>query len=184
VEIETITDDAKIAISGILNRSLLVEYDFILNYPRIIDRLVNYDDIHDEQLIGDLDRLGKESMKHFNDSIKLIEKLGGEPKWKLGAIERLEDAEKLLTLQLEKEHIAASLYKEAKLVATRNKKKIKVQDFFGRLIRMREELAEDVVSVDDIIEIFDRGIIDENRHIRLVKDSLATLNMLMNKRTE
>ena len=64
MEIETITDDAKIAISGILNRSLLVEYDFILNYPRIIDRLVNYDDIHDEQLIGDLDRLGKESMKH------------------------------------------------------------------------------------------------------------------------
>ncbi|MBA7633215.1 hypothetical protein ES703_40777 [subsurface metagenome] len=184
MEIETITDDAKIAISGILNRSLLVEYDFILNYPRIIDRLVNYDDIHDEQLIGDLDRLGKESMKHFNDSLKLIEKLGGEPKWKLGAIERLEDAEKLLTLQLEKEHKVLSLYKEASLVATKNKKVVKTEDFFGKLIIMVKGLPVDVINVDDIITMLDRVIIDEGRHIRLVKDSLATLNMLMNKRTE
>ena len=77
-----------------------------------------------------------------------------------------------------------SLYKEARLVATKNKKVVETEDFFGKLIIMVKGLPEDVINVDDIITMLDRVIIDEGRHIRLVTDSLATLNMLMSQRTE
>ena len=184
MEVATITDDAKVAISGTLNQALLVEYQFILNYPRIIDRLVLYDKIDDEQLIADLERLGKESLKHFNDAVKLIERLGGEPAWQLDTVQRFENVERLLAMQLEKETEVLSLYKEARLVATKNKKVVKTDDFFGKLIIMVKGLPVDVINVDDIITMLDRVIIDEGRHIRLVKDSLATLNMLMSQRTE
>ena len=180
MDIETITDEAKVAITGIINRAMIAEYNFILSYPRIIDRLTNYDNIQDGKIIQDLDRLGKESLRHFNEAIKIIERLGGEPLWKLDTIERLDDVEKLLALQLKKEEAALSFYKEARLVASRNKETVKGQDFFGRLIRMRNELAEDIVTADEIFGLLDRVIIDENQHIRLVKDSIATLSMLMN----
>ena len=183
-EVVTVTDEAKIAIGGLLNQALLVEYSFILNYPRIIDRLVLYDKIEDEQLVADIDRLGSESLKHFNDAVKLIEKLGGEPTWQLGIVERLDNAEKLLAQQLEKEKKALELYKHAKLVATKSTRKIKAQDFFGRLIRLEQELPQGVVEVDEIIRLLDREIIDESNHIRMVKNSIATLDMLMSKRGE
>lgn len=183
-DVVTITDEAKIAIGGLLNEGLLIEYSFILNYPRIIDRLVMYDKIEDEQLVADIDRLGRESLKHFNDAVKLIEKLGGEPMWQLGVVERLDDVEKLLAQQLEKEKEVLELYKHAKLVATKSTRKIKAQDFFGRLIRLERELPQDVVEVDEITRLLDRQIIDESNHIKMVKDSIATLDMLMKERGE
>ena len=81
MEVETLTDYGRKAIVSILNRALIVEYAFILNYPRMMDKLVNYDKINDEMLNSNFNRLGKESMKHFNDDVKLIERLGGEPAW-------------------------------------------------------------------------------------------------------
>jgi len=48
-------------------------------------------------------------------------------------------------------------------------------------VRMEDELPLDVVNINDVISILDRIIIDEQHHIKLVHDSIATLNMLMNK---
>jgi rubrerythrin len=87
----------------------------------------------------------------------------------------------MLTHQLGKEKEALSLYQEAKRVAEKNKVKVQVRDFFGRLIRMEDELPYDVVNIDDVFSTLDRIIIDETHHIKLVHNSIATLNMLMNK---
>jgi len=46
---------------------------------------------------------------------------------------------------------------------------------------MEDELPLDVVNASDVISTLDRIIFDEQRHIKLVYDSIATLNMLMNK---
>ncbi len=46
-EIVTITDQAKKAISELCNESVVTEYDMILNYPRIIDHIVNFEKIKD-----------------------------------------------------------------------------------------------------------------------------------------
>ena len=181
MEIETIKEDAKGTIIKILNKSLLVEYDLILNYPRMIDKLVNYDKINDEQLNADLERLGKDSLRHFGEVVNLIKQLGGEPTWQLGAIERLDDVEKLLLKQLDKEKAVISLYKEARQVAKQNTIKVQVRDFFGRQIRMKDELPVDIVNASNVINTLDRHAAEEVIHVRLAEDSIATLNMYMNK---
>ena len=158
-----------------------VEYAKILNYPRIIDKLIIADKINDEQLNKDLERLGKESMKHAGWMGELITKLGGKPFWVIDIVDRLVDVDNLLDHQLKKEKLALSLCQEAKRVAEKNKVKVQVKDFFGRLIRMEDELPYDVVNISDVISTLDRIIIDEQRHIKLVHNSIATLNMLMNK---
>jgi len=91
------------------------------------------------------------------------------------------DVNNLLAQQLDKEKLVLSLFQQAKHLAEQNRVKVKVKDFFGRLIRMEAELPIDVVNINDVISILNRIIIDEKKHIRLVEDSIATLNMLMNK---
>ncbi len=181
MDIETIKESGKKAIVEILNKALQVEYTKIVNYPRLIDRIVTVDHIHDEQLNKDLEQVGKDSTRHLGWVGELILKLGGKPIWQIEVIDRLVDAENMLTHQLGKEKEALSLYQEAKRVVERNKVKVQVRDFFGRLIRMEDELPYDVVNIDDVFSTLDRIIIDEQRHIKLVHDSIATLNMFMNK---
>lgn len=179
MEVETIKKDAKKSIVELLNKSLQIEYDLLFNYPRVIDKLVNVDKIHDEQLIKTLEGMGKESLRHFDEVEKLIGKLGGEAIWHIDVVGWSVDVEMMLVQQLEKENWAISWYKETKRVAERNK--VKVGGLLGRLAGSADELPEDVVNVNDIISLCERHIIDEERHIRLVKDSIDTLSRLMNK---
>jgi bacterioferritin (cytochrome b1) len=181
MKIESIKESAKKAIIELLNKQLQVEYAFIINYPRIIDKLIAVDKINDEQLNKDLERLGKDSTRHLGSVGQLIVQLGGEPMWQIEVIDRLVDVDNLLDHQLKKEKVALSLCQEAKRVAERNKVKVKVRDFLGRLIRVEDELPYDVLNASDVISTLERMIIDETHHIRLVHDSIATLNMFMNK---
>ena len=178
---ETIKDDAKRALTGLLNKSLQVEYDFIMNYPRMIDQIINYEGIRDEQLVKDLEILGKVSLRHFGEISKLVERLGGEPIWKIDVIARLEDVQELLIEQLAKEKEAASIYEDAKRIVVQNKVEVKTGGFLSKVIRIREELPQDIVSADDIIRLLDRQIWDERSHVKLVEDSIATLRALMKK---
>ena len=181
MEVETIKDNGKRAIVELLNRSLQVEYDMILNYPRLIDKLTIVDHINDEQLNKDLELLGKESYHHHGWIGQLITQLGGKPDWTINVIDRLVDVDRMLALQLEKENIALSLCQEAMRIAERNKVKVQVRDFLGRLIRMEDELPIDVVNVDDVLGTLERIATDEKRHIKLAHNSIATLDMHMNK---
>jgi bacterioferritin (cytochrome b1) len=181
MKIETIKESGKKAIVELLNKQLQVEYAKILNYPRIIDKLIIVDKINDEQLNKDLERLGRDSTRHLGSLGELIIQLGGKPFWVIDVVDRLVDVDNLLDHQLKKEKLALSLCQEAKREAEKNKVKVQVRDFFGRLIRMEDELPYDVVNASDVISTLDRIIIDEQRHIKLVHNSIATLNMLMNK---
>jgi len=95
MEVETIKENGKKAIVDLLNKSLQVEYSFILNYPRIIDNLVIIK-IHDEQLIKDLEHVGKESTRHLGSLGQLIVQLGGEPEWQIEVIDRMVDVDRML----------------------------------------------------------------------------------------
>ncbi len=182
MEIETIKEDAKKALIGLLNRSLQVEYVFIINYPRLIDKLVNYDNIRDEQLTKDIETLGKDSMRHFGDISNLVERLGGKPVWSMDVIARLEDVEELLVKQLKREKAVLSMFEDAKSMVLANKAKVRVREFFGKVIRVRGGLSEDIVTVDDVIGVLDREMWDEKKHIRLVEDSIATFRALIKRR--
>ncbi|MFC1911702.1 ferritin-like domain-containing protein [Chloroflexota bacterium] len=181
MKIETITEDAQEAIISLLNEALLIEHNCLLNYPRMIDTIVHWNNINDEMLVKELNRLGRDSLKHFNEAIKLIEKLGGETTWQAPPIERLADAKQCLEKQLDKEYKAIELYKEALHISMKNKKTVEVREFFDKLIRMERGLAEDVIEADYVIEFFNRQINEEKNHVKIIKDLLPTLTMLLGK---
>jgi len=183
MEIVTIADKAKKAIAELCNESVVVEYDMILNYPRIIDHIVNFEEIKDEQLIKDLERLGKESLGHFGKMDEVIRNLGGDMVWLTYTLPRLVGVEDILKKQLEKEKTVRDLYKEAKKIATSNKITVKVGGFFNRLKGI--DISElNITPYEQLINDLDRIILDEERHIRIVEDSIAAFKALVNRRGE
>ena len=182
MEIYTIKDESKKEITELLNRILETEYGFVWNYPRIIDQIVNFHNIHDEQLIRDLEYVGKQSIEHFGYIDKLVVQLGGETTWQLLTIERLANIEDLLNQQLEKEKEIVSLYKTVKEVVRQNRVKRKIESRLARFFKEYGEFPERFIDADDIIKSLDRHIAQEERHARLVGDSIHTFKMLMNKK--
>jgi len=183
METITITKEAKKGLIEMFNKSLEFEYGFILNYPRIIENMENMENIHDEQLNQDLQRLGMESIRHFNDLDNMIVKLGGEARWNFGVIERLDDVQEILIKQLGKEKGAMYLFEQARKLVQGSKIKVKVGTFFNRLVKNTDGLIEDIVTVNEIMIILEREIADEKRHIRICEDSVATLKALKGKET-
>lgn len=181
IEIKTVNKDTQKALAKLFNDIIQVEYSMILNYPRMIDRLIMLDGIDDEQLNHDLERLGKDSTRHMGRLGEMIIQLGGKPVWEMEIVDRLVDVEKALKEQLSREKAARLLYLEAKHVIERNTEKVTVRDLFGRFVKMEDSLPIDVVDIIDILDHVERLIIDERDHIKIVEDSIATLEMLMNK---
>ena len=178
MEIVTITDQAKKAISELCNKSVITEYDMILNYPRIIDHIVNFEKIKDGQLTKDIDKLGKESLGHFGIIDGMIRSLGAETVWLPSTLPRLVDVASILERQLEKEKIVRDLYTEARKIAIANKTTVKVGGVFN-LFRTKDISERDIIPFEQIIRNLDRLILDETRHIRIVEDSMATHKALV-----
>jgi len=179
MEIETIKKDAKKSIVDLLNRSLQIEYNLLFNYPRAIYKLVNEDKIDDEQLIKNIEITGIESLRHFDEVDKLIGKLGGKTIWKINVLGWSTDVKEFLLQLLDEEKWVISWYEEVKKAAEQNK--VKAGGLLSKLTGSADELPEDIVNVSDIISVCKRHIIDEERHIRLVRDSIEKLRMLKNK---
>jgi len=183
MEIVTITDRAKKGITDLCNETVVVEYDMILNYPRIIDYIVNIEKIKDEQLITDIDKLGKDSLVHWSIMDGMIRNLGGKMVWLASVLPRLVDVVDILEKQLEKEKAARDLYVEAKKITMANKITVKVGGVFN-IFRTKDISEKDIVPCEQIIKDLDRLIWDEERHIRVVEDSVATFKALASRRSE
>ena len=176
---ETIKKDAQKNIVARLNRLLQVEYDFIFNYPKVIDRLVNVERINDKQLIASLEELVKESLRHFDTVDKWIRKLGGETIWDLKMVSSLVDTKELLLQQLEKENLAISWYSAARKIAEENK--VKAGGILGGLVGSTSVLPEDFINVDEFINMLEQHIADERRHIEVAGGAGRKLSVLKNK---
>ena len=184
MEVETISEDGKKALVALLNNAIQVEYGLMQNYPRIIDYLVNYEKINDEMFVSDLERLGKDSVRHLGWIVDIIKSFGGESIWQMNPIERLFDARKVGNQQLEKEKMAVEMYKEAIRLARRNVVKVKVEDFYGKLIRTNKHgLQEEVLEASEVIDRLERIEVDEINHVKTVHGMLATYDFLMDKET-
>jgi len=182
MEIVTITEDAKKTIAALLNKTILVEYEFILNYPRVIEHITNYEKIKDETLINDLDRLGRDSLRHFGKIDNLITQLGYQSSWQTTVFPRIIDALDIFERQLEKEKVVREIYLEAKRIAMKNKTGANGREFFDKFTRkIKGEIEEDIVIADELISTLDRIALDEKHHTEVLEDSIATLKMLMAK---
>ena len=179
-EIVTITDQAKKAIAELCNESLVVEYDMILNYPRIIDHIVNIEKIKDDQLVKDIEKLGRESLGHFGIIDGMIRSLGAETVWLPSILPRLVGVTSFLERQLEKEKIVRNLYTEARKIAIANKTTVKIGGIFN-LFRTKDISEKDIIPFEQVIRNLDRLVLDEMRHIKIVEDSIATHKALVSK---
>ena len=181
MDIITITDDAMKAVADLCNKAILVEYDIIFNYPKLIDHITNFEKIKDDPLIHDIEILGKDSLGHYKIMDTLITRLGQQPAWQIGILPTVVDILNVMEAQLTKEIVARDTYRQAKSIVLNNKKKVRVREFFGKIIRVRDGIGEDIITADEILNILDRLIADEERHARLVKDSMATLTMYLKR---
>jgi len=179
MEIETIKDDAKKTIAALCNKAITIEYDMILNYPRAIEHMVNHQKISDEQTIDEMNKLGKDSLGHFNTVSNLVTKLGYEPAWNMSVCDRIPDILHCLNEQLEKEEIARDTYKEIVDIAKRNKIKVKVQESFGRFIQDSGGLDKEILTADEVIDTCSRLMAQEEYHMRIAEDLIGALNVLM-----
>ena len=180
MEYITITEEAKYAVAAICKEAMVTEYDMILNYPRIVEYIVNIEHIKDNQLVDDLEKLGKESLGHFSVMDRLIRDLGSEPAWLINPLQTLADVDYFLEKQLEKEKTARGLYEEARKVTAINKTTVKIGGIFD-LFRGKDTREENIIPFEQIIHHLDRTISDETRHIRIAEDSLATHKALLNR---
>lgn len=89
----------------------------IVNYPRLIDHLIQVEEIPPEKVPTTLKRLGEESVNHMNQTAHIITSLGGEPQWNLAALDIMDDVRQVLREQMEKEKLALSIFRQAKRVA-------------------------------------------------------------------
>ncbi len=178
-KIDRITEEGKETIVDLLNKGIHAEYGMVMNYPRILDQIVNIDESQSEEFINNAERFGKDSFRHSTIVAKLIEELGGEPEFEILTIDRLVDIHSLLIAQLGYEKLAESLYKEARLIAQNNQAKKK--GLFGKLMSIGEEPKKDV-SRSEIIEKLKRLELDEMGHAKRVETMLLQVNIKPGKK--
>ena len=53
-ETDRITENAKRTMVDLLNRTIQLEYAYIINYPRLIDQIVAIEEVPDQQIAADL----------------------------------------------------------------------------------------------------------------------------------
>jgi len=182
MKVESIIDEARESLIGILNKTLQIEYGFILNYPRMIEKLEHIDNIHDEKLNNDLKILGTDSIEHFYTVDTIIKKLGGKPEWDFGVIGRLQDVREMLEEQLNCEKEVELLYLSASRLVNENRQKMKVGTFINRLVRKYDDSLEGVIVADELIPLLERIVAGERKHIRICEDAISTLEMLESKK--
>ncbi|MFC2051995.1 ferritin-like domain-containing protein [Chloroflexota bacterium] len=167
-ESDRITEEGKKLIIALLNDSVETEYGMILNYPRIIEKVVNIDKNPDKDFISNMERLGKDSFRHSSLVTRVIEDLGGKPSWEVMAIDRMIDVHSMLVEQLGKEKLAMSIYKEAKMIAQKNQTKSK--GFFGKFLGGETQKK---ISRSEVIKILTGLESDESSHIERCKIALT-----------
>jgi bacterioferritin (cytochrome b1) len=173
-EIDRITAEGKNAIIAILNKSLQVEYGMIMNYPRLMDQIININESKSQDFILNVEHLGKDSFRHATEVAKMIENLGGEPQWEMVVIDRMIDIESMLVEQLGKEKLAMSFYKEARLIAQNNQEKAK--GYFNRLRGVGGETREGI-SRSEVIRILTNLESDEWSHFKRIENALISMDI-------
>ena len=173
-KVDRVTEGGKKAIVDLLNKSIQVEYGMILNYPRVLDQIINIDTTQSEEFINNVERLGKDSFRHATIVSKLIEELGGEPEFEVVVIDRMIDIHSMLVEQLAKEKLAMSIYKEAKMIAQNSQAEAK--GLFGRQFSIRE-VPRIYTSRSKLIEILAGLEADEASHIKRVENALIQMNI-------
>jgi len=175
-DIDRITEEDKKTIIDILKKAMQVEYDMIVNHLRIIDQIIDKGSAESLKFLDTLKRLGTDSLRHTTRVASLIERMGGEPDFEAIVVDEMPDIKNMLVKQLEKEKLAMSAYKDAKLIA--QKSQAKAKGFFGRLLSRGEEIQGDVNLKKSKVIFVLEGLQDEEwGHMKRVELALIQMNI-------
>ncbi len=177
-EVDRITPVGMRSIVGLLRHSMEIEYAFIVNYPRLIDQLVNIDRSRDEQIIKQIESLGKRSVQHLGWTATMIKDLGGEPLWEIGVIDRMVDVAAMFQAQAKKEEEALSQFQLTKKVAEQNQVKgllTKIKAVLGDVI------SNETVSRSSIIRLLEQLVREEQAHVGMAQMLILELNLQTEK---
>ena len=166
-EADRITEHGARTILNLLNESIKVEYGMIVAYPRLIDHLVQVEELPPEKVPTTLARLGEESAKHMNKTANIITSLGRDPQWNLAAVDIMDDVRRVLREQMEKEKLALSVYRQARKVAEESQ----VKGFRGLFQKQSTRMSRGM-----IIDILTEMAADEERHIILLQNAIDQLD--------
>jgi len=176
----SITDEAKEVITTLCNEAVKKEYDMILRYSRIIDHMVNYEKVEDQQLINAIDKLAKDSLRHFTRIDSMMKNLGSNFVWASSILPKLVSIQDELEKQLIREFAVHDLYAEARKIAQENQTIAKTGGLFSGL--EGKDLSEpSVIHFNQIIGDLDYLIPEKAGHIEIVMDSLATCKALKSR---
>ncbi len=167
-----LTQDAKRSIVIILSKCLELEYLYTVNYPRLIDQLIDNGQVPDpdSRLRRDLESLGKKSAEHLHWTARLIEDLGGEPQWQTAAIDRIADAHALLLAQLENEKASVALLQQAQNVA-----RFDSGDVLAKMKAMLGTAPGHITERGKTIRLLEQISRDEEGHVALLKNLISEL---------
>lgn len=176
---DRLSESARRPMIVLLNKSLEMEYAHTINYPRLIDRLLNTDERPDpdSRLRRSLEALGKKSAEHLHWTARLIEDLGGEPQWRITTTDRIVDAPAMLLAQLENEKASVALFEQAKNVAEHPPG--------GLLVRMKTMLdggpGHATGKKSSTIRLLEQMSRDEEEHVARLKNIISELNIQAGK---
>lgn len=167
-EIDRITEDGKKAIVAMLQKGLATEYTHLVNYPRMIDQMLNIEHMpEDDPSVITLESLGEDSIRHVNVVMRLSAQLGGEPRLVVEPVERISDVLAICQHQMENEKENLLQFEQALTIAQANPVK-KAKGIIEENIRILRDKSSDMVQRSNVIEQLKVLAEDEKRHIKML----------------
>ncbi len=105
--------------------------------------------------------------------------MGGETIWRLKIPSSSMDVRELLLQQLEKERFAISWYNSVKKIAEQNR--VNADGIIRGALEGGNVLSKDFVNVDEFINMLERHIADEERHVKVAGHAVEILHLLKKK---
>ena len=173
-EVGKLIESDKQAILIFLHKSLDIEYAYTIDYPRIIDILVNGDQVPDPEyrLRRSLETLAEQSVEHLHATAKLIDALGDKPQWRVPAIERIVDVHTSLLVQLESKKASVALFEQAINVATSRPS--------GLLGKVRTAIGGNptcAAGENSTVRLLERLSREEQAHVAVLKGLISEFNI-------
>ena len=173
-----VVDSTKQAILIFLHKSLEMEYACTIDYPRIIDILVNGDQVPDPdyKLRRSLETLAEQSVEHLHATAKLIEALGGKPQWRTPAPKRIAEVHTSLLAQLESEKASVALFEQAKNIGAGGP-----MGLFAKVKAAIGSSATRASKKNSTIRLLNRLSQEEQAHVAVLKSLVSELNIQTEK---
>ncbi|MBI4297881.1 MAG: hypothetical protein HY676_05050 [Chloroflexi bacterium] len=176
---DLVSEIARLPFPEMLNRTLALEYRFIVSYPRLIDRMVDVEKTVDKEseVVKILKQLGQESVYHCDYVMRIIRALGGEPTFNFEIIADMPDIVHHCEEQLEREMLTLAIYRRAKSLAEDRIRANVWHRVANRLASLLFRRASQPTTKGPILELLEKLIAAERSHVEKMDKVIRILQL-------